>query len=728
MGKNITFLWLFLLGFSVFSVQGQEKVQKLNVMKTDTVFVERIPLQKTKRQDSIPVVKKEKNPIFGYDFFDNNSILFSPDLSIPVPKDYTIGIGDKLTVETWGASENSFTTQVDSQGNIFIKGVGKINVLGLTFDTAITKINSHLKKIFSGISAPEHSYGKVYTSVSLSEVRSININIIGEVKTPGTYTLNALSNVLSALYASGGPSQMGSFREVKLIRKGKEIAVFDIYKYLLNGDETGNLSLQNQDLIIVPPYKNRITVQGEVKRPGVYEMLSDETLSDLIEYFGGFLPDAYTKLLTLERVSGSKRMVEEISHSKYDSFTLVAGDKLFVNKLDSDYVNKVEILGAVYQPGKYQIQEGITLIQLIEKANGLKKNAFLDKTLIYRTENLTDYKIIAVSLKDIFSGKVPSPTLQNNDRVQIFSEGDLKRKQNIRIEGAVNEPKTLDFVENMTITDVIALSGGFKDGADKNNIIISRQQNNGNFEDISKTYVVSLSDTIKIQPKDIINVRYIKGYTPLQMVQIKGEVAYPGVYTILSKSETVYDIIDRAGGLSPFADKKGITVIRQGEKDDSEVLEQNSSGVVSLNQSGIKKYEYTIGIPFNEKANQSKLILKDGDIIVIPEQKQTVQVKGLVLSPSLIQYQKGMSALDYINRSGGFANNAKKRALYVIYANGSIKSAKNYLLFTSYPTIEPGAIVVVPEKEPSRPITVQETVSTMTSITTLGLLIYNIFK
>lgn len=675
-----------------------------------------------------PAKPKEKNPLFGYDFFNRSNLSFTPSNNLPTPKNYVIGSGDQLLIEVWGATENAFLTRVDNQGNIYLNGVGKVMVSGLTFEQALPKINSYLKRIYSGISAPDNSFEKVFTGISLKEIRTINVNIIGEVTAPGTYSLNALSSVLNALYVCGGPSETGSFREIKLIRSGKEIATFDIYQYLLNGNETGNLTLQDQDLIIVPPYKNHISVEGSVKRPGIYEILPEETLEDLIGYFGGFPTNAYTKVLTLERIENAQKIIDEVPFEKRKEHRLNQVDKLVVNRLTSDYANRVQIQGAVYQPGNYQLQQGMTLNDLIEKANGIRKEAYLDKGLLFRTENLVDRKTIAFSVKDLLEKK-NTIALQNNDSIQIFFKNNLTEKKNIRIEGAVNQPKTISFMENMTVEDAIALAGGLKDGADRDNISISRQLNDGTFENISKVYTHSEKDDknrLILQPNDIISVHFLKGYTPQQTVEIRGEVAFPGVYTIQSKNETILDLINRAGGLSPFANKKGVTLIRTGEEKSNEIIDQESSGMITLGGSNVRKNKYSVGISLDKYSKS--ITLKQGDILIVPEEKQTVQIKGEVLSPALIPYRKGLSALECVNQSGGFSNDAKKKALYVIYANGSIKSAKNYIFFTSYPDIEPGAIVVVPKKEERRRISVQETVSTLTSITTLGLLIYNIFK
>ena len=338
---------------------------------------------------------QKNNEIFGMDFFKNPKISFTPNLNMPTPENYQVGPGDELLVEVWGATEGNFKQKVDAEGNIFLNGVGRIHVAGLSFSEVKAKINSFLKRIYSGISAPDGSYAKIYTGVTITQVRTVKVNIIGEVMVPGTYSLSSLSTVLNALYACGGPSESGSFREISLVRGGKKIANFDIYDFLINGSEKGNLGLQDQDVIIVPPYKNRVWVEGQVKRKGFYEMLNSETLANLVSFFGGFTSDAFTNTLVLERIKEAKREVKEIDFSEISKLKMQNGDRLKVHAITNEYQNRLSIGGAVYQPGVYEYKEGMTALDLLNRANGVKKDASLNRGLIFRTENRVDYQTLS---------------------------------------------------------------------------------------------------------------------------------------------------------------------------------------------------------------------------------------------------------------------------------------------------------------------------------------------
>ena len=425
--------------------------------------------------------KKEKDSIFGMSFFKNPKISFTPNLNMPTPENYQVGPGDELLVEVWGATEGSFKQKVDAEGNIFLNGVGRIHVSGLSFSEVKAKVNSYLKRIYSGISAPDGSYAKIYTGVTITQVRTVKVNIIGEVVVPGTYSLSSLSTVLNALYACGGPSESGSFRDINVFRGGKKVATFDVYNFLINGSEKGNIGLQDQDVIIVSPYKNRVWVEGKVKRKGLYEMLDNETLANLVTFFGGFTSDAFTNTLVLERIKDAKREVQEIAFSEIGKMKMQNGDRLKVHSITNEYRNRLSIGGAVYQPGTYEFKEGMTAHDLLERANGVKKDASLNRGLIFRTENRVDYQTLSFSVKDLIEKKNDIP-LKDNDSIHIFYKDSLQYKRFVKVEGAVNSPKELPFMENMKVEDVIALAGGLSNGADPSTIEVFREINDGSFQ------------------------------------------------------------------------------------------------------------------------------------------------------------------------------------------------------------------------------------------------------
>ena len=690
---------------------------------------------------------QKNNEIFGMDFFKNPKISFTPNLNMATPENYQVGPGDELLVEVWGATEGNFKQKVDAEGNIFLNGVGRIHVAGLSFSEVKAKINSFLKRIYSGISAPDGSYAKIYTGVTITQVRTVKVNIIGEVMVPGTYSLSSLSTVLNALYACGGPSESGSFREISLVRGGKKIANFDIYDFLINGSEKGNLGLQDQDVIIVPPYKNRVWVEGQVKRKGFYEMLSSETLANLVSFFGGFTSDAFTNTLVLERIKEAKREVKEIDFSEISKLKMQNGDRLKVHAITNEYQNRLSIGGAVYQPGVYEYKEGMTALDLLNRANGVKKDASLNRGLIFRTENRVDYQTLSFSVKDLIENK-HNITLKDNDSLYIFYKDALQYKKFVKVEGAVNKPQELSYMENMTVEDAISLAGGLSNGADPSVIEVFRETNDGNFEKLSQAFKVSSNNELKsegeamvLQPNDVVSVRYIKGFTPLQTVSVMGEVLYPGVYSIQSKNEHISDLLERVGGFTPFAYKEGATLVRkkteEGEIQQEDFLDElisqestSAESSKSLKKVAKKTNEYRIGIDVSKilkhKHSKYDLLLNEGDMLLIPSERQTVEIRGEVLAPSMVRFQKGQSLRQYIDQAGGFSNRAKKRSIYVLYANGSIKSTRNSLFFKNYPELAPGAIIIVPSKPEKKQMSTGETVGIISAITTMGVLIYNV--
>lgn len=697
-------------------------------------------------KDSIMVTKKSR--VFGYDFFQNPKISFAPTINVPTPESYIINTGDELLVEVWGAAESSTTQKVDNQGNIILPMAGKVHVGGLNFVEAKARINTALRKIYAGISAPEGSYAKVYTGVSIANIRTVKVNIIGEVEAPGTYSLSALSTVINALYASGGPTENGSFRNIQVVRGGKTIAHLDIYNFLLKGSQEGNINLNDQDVIIVPPYKNQVEVIGFVKREGIYEVKEGEKLSSLVDYFGGFKSNAYKDIMVVERIVGAKREVKEVPFNDAGKFAMQGGDKLLVHKLSDIYHNRISITGAVYQPGNYAYSEGMTVLDLIDKAAGVREEAYLNRAILFRSIDHVDKQSLNFSLKDLLEKK-QSIALQPNDSLHIYGRDSLIAKPMVRIEGAVRKPQKFTYAKGLYPADLIIMAGGFIEGADQTQVQVARQLNDANFKTISKVYTVSLSkeggDSIVLEPNDIVTVRYEKGYVPQQVVKIEGEVSFPGFYAILSKEERISSLIERSGGLTPYAYVEGATLVRKkdkNEKDDKaqekqlKKLKKTDKDLTLIETKEEEKIpeasEYRVGINLKKimenKNSYQDLVLKDGDVLIIPSEKQTVEVKGLVLAPSLVRYEKGKSTRSYINSAGGFSDNAQKKSVYVVYANGDVKGTSRFLFFRNYPKVAPGALVIVPEKPEKKTVSTAETVSIMTAITTLAILIYNAFK
>lgn len=701
--------------------------------------------------------KAQKSILFGFDFFSNPNISFTPNLNLATPATYQIGPGDELLIDIWGAAENNYKKPVTRDGAIRIENIGPIYVSGLSIEKAKEKIITYLKKIYSGIGAPAGSYNKVYAEVSLTGVRTVQVNIIGEVKVPGTYALSALSTVLNGLYAAGGPTEKGTFRSIKVVRAGKALKEFDIYNYLISGAEDGNVTLQDQDVIIVQPYTGIVEVSGNVKRPGLFELKPGETFKELANYFSGFTAEAYQERILVERINGKQKEVTEIVHNQQATFALQDGDKITVGTIVDRFENRVSINGAVYRPGNYELSEGMTLYQLIEKASGLKDDAFLGRGLIFRTIDDTKQEIVPFEVNDVMDKKM-SIQLKREDRVEIFNKHKLKEEYTVDIWGAVNNPQAkVPFVEKMQIEDLIALAGGFQDAADLSSIDISRRINDSSFKLISKVFTRSSSGQLQsddkepfyLEPFDVVVVRFLPGYSKRKLVTLEGELNAPGNYTLIAKEERISDVIKRAGGFSPYAYLKGASLIRKvtykTEKEQKKLFDKfkastdSVSGKTSIDRNSIiedeEAKEFKIGINLEDimkpKGIHSKidLILHPDDLLIVPSIKQTVEVSGEVLTPTLIRYDKSTSFLDYINNSGGFAEKAKKSSSYVIYANGDIRSTKNFLFFKFYPKVEPGALIFVPEKSENKDrMTLQEILGITTALSTIGVLINTFVK
>lgn len=687
-------------------------------------------------------MEEEESDLFGYDFFNNPTISFTPNLNLATPVNYQLGPGDEILIDIWGAAESNYQLEVGREGAIHIENIGPVYVSGLTVAKAKTKITSYLKKIYSGIGASNDSYNKIHADISLAGVRTVQVNIIGEVKVPGTYSLSAMSTVLNALYAAGGPSENGTFRTIKLIREGKPYKEFDIYKYLIEGSEEGNELLRDQDVIIIKPYENKIIVAGEVKRPGVYEVKEGESVKDLVDYFSGFTANAYKNRLLLERVNGLQKEVHEIDLKNQSKFLLHDGDSINVGRVIDRYENRVSINGAVYREGNYQLTEGLTLAELIEKAEGIKEDAFLDRGIIYRTVDGVREEVVPFSVQNILD-KTSNVVLKREDSIQVYGKESLREAYTVSIDGAVNNPIEIVYREKMSIEDFIAIAGGYKEGADAAVIDVARRVIDSSFTTLSKNIKrsstvnleVNSSETFYLEPFDKVSVRFLKGYAKKIQATIRGEVSYPGNYVITDKDERISDLLEKSGGLSPFAYVKGATLIRRVvTSSDKEQLKMLKELIVkdSMSVDVASKNEFMIGIDLekilDEKGKNSKydLTLKAGDILVIPSQKQTVAVQGEILMPTLIGFEKSKSLKDYINNSGGFTENAKKRKTYVVYANGEVKSTKSFLGIRNYPKIEPGAIILVPKSEPKKKVTLSEFIGLSSALLSLALLIQSL--
>lgn len=692
--------------------------------------------------------------IFGAELFRNGNITFEPNLRIATPKGYVIGPDDKLLIDLNGDNEVSYNLQVTAEGIISLPFVGKVAVAGLTIENASSKIRTAM-----GLTYPALKSGRTNLSVNLGDIRSIKVTITGQATKTGTFTISSLSSVYNALNHAGGPSVNGTFRNIQLIRNNKVIHTIDVYNFLLKGIQEGNVRLQDQDVINIPVYERRVEIDGEVKQAALFEMLSGETLGTLIGFAGGFTNEAYTAKIKAFQKTEKERQITDIDAAEFASFKPSNGDKFVVETILDRYSNRVEIIGAVFRPGQFELEKGLTLKALIQKADGITEDAFLNRGYINRLNADNTPSLIAFDVAKILAGAEKDIFLQREDKVTINSLFDLRDEYKLSVLGAVRAPGTFDFAEQMTLESVIQLAGGFREGAKPNQVDIARRVKNADARSSSaitaEVFTVAVDQDLKLtgapfvlKPFDVVTVRTAEGYEIQKQVYIEGEVVNPGVYTIRRKDEKISEIIARAGGLTSSAYVEGASLKRPG----AEKVNPNSKNAINnqeeenkklanlnrLQEPGAKEVEQLVvasdivGIDLvailKNPSTNLDLIVEEGDVIRIPRQLQTVKVTGEILNPNSIVYHKGKSFKQYINGAGGFTASALKSNAYVRYANGSVESAKKFLFVNTYPQIKPGAEVMVPKKAERERMNAQAWIGIGTAIASLGAIIVSLLR
>lgn len=693
-------------------------------------------------------LKKEIRPeekIFGFSIFKNKKLSFEPGLNIPTPKNYVLGAGDEIIIDVWGASQQTYQEKINPEGNIIISNIGPVYLNGLTIEEATSKLKKDLGNIYAGLRA-----GNTSLKLSLGAVRSIKVNIVGDIATPGTYTLPSLATVFNALYAAGGPALNGTLRSVRLIRDNKTIADLDFYDYLLKGEQKDNVRLQDQDVIFISPYSNRVEVKGEVKRPLLYDVKPNESMKDLICFAGGFTGKAYSQRMKVIRKNGRENKILDVTALNTDTFKLLNGDEITVDSVLNRFENRVEIKGAVYRSGVFAVDNGITLKQLIEKADGLRGDAFKNRATIYRTREDLTMEVLSVDLAAVLAGTSNDIVLQREDIIWIPSIFDLKEEYTIQIDGEVKKPGIYPFVSNSTVEDVIVRCGGLLESASFARLEIARRIKNVMAENasdkIAEIFQFQINQDLKLtpevskftlQPFDQIFIRRSPGYETQALVKVDGEVAFAGHYSISTKNERISDLIKRAGGLTPEAYPKGARLVRKLPVDEKQRMEAlkaiiaSSKDTVKIKDISMSN-ETAIGINLDKilanPLTDLDIILQEGDVLKVPKQLQTVRLSGSVLYPVTVRYDKSFRFKSYISRAGGFATEAKKSKSYVIYANGSIDQTRKIFFFNSYPRIEPGAEIIVPKKPERKGMSTAEVVGISSAMASFSLIVVTIIK
>ena len=701
--------------------------------------------------------------VFGREIFSNKNLSFEPDLNVPTPKGYVLSARDELLINVWGDSELNLKLKVSPEGTILIPNLGPVSVSGLTIETAENRIRQELGRIMSTLSGNTESGStdgaNTFVSVSLSQIRSIKVNIVGEVVAPGTYTLPSFATLFNALYAAGGVNEIGSLRGIKVYRNSKEVAKLDVYDYLLNGKYNTNIRLEENDMVIVSPYDQLAVVRGKVKRNRIFEMKKGETLSQLLNMAGGFTGDAYKKDVRIKRKAGSRYQIATVTEDKYPTFAMMDGDSLLVDSVIPFYENRLTVTGAVWRPGEYELNGTVhTVRQLVDQAAGLKGDEFTGRAQITRLNPDFTTTVIAVDIRGILSGTSPDMELKPEDQLNIPSLFDLREPYTIKVSGAVNYIDTvLPYRNNLTVEDAIMMAGGLKESAATVNVEVARRiKDTKTYENTNRTAEVfnfalndnlglistdgKKSDTIfTLEPFDEVYVRFSPGYQEQQVVKVNGEITFSGDYVLAEKNSRLSDIIAKAGGITPDAYVKGASLKRQLTEDEMRRLEtllqlssnKQSRDSVALSLENIK--DYSVGIDL-EKAlanpgSAHDVVLRDGDELYIPQYQSTVKISGAVTYPNSVTYTEGMSVKSCLSQAGGYNDIARKYPI-VIYMNGKVATTrKRFIFFKHYPKVEPGSEIVVPAKtQQDRKTSLAEILSITSSTTSMAAMITSIIN
>lgn len=650
---------------------------------------------------------KERRKVFGRDIFNNKELSFEPNMNISTPQKYVLGAGDAVIIDIYGASQKTINSTVSPDGDITIEGFGPVKVAGLTVEQANARLKNQL--------GARYSSSKIRLTVG--QTKTIMINVMGEVSTPGTYTLSAFATVFHALYMAGGVNDLGTLRNIKVYRQNKLVSVVDIYDYILNGKLTGNIRLTDNDVIVVGPYDCLVTVTGKVKRPIIYEMKKNESVGTLLKYAGGFTGDAYRKAVRLLRKTGRELSVYNVGEFDFNTFHIADGDSIGVDSILNRYENKIEIKGAVFRPGFYNIGKDIHSVRtLIEHAEGLTEDAFTNRAIIHRMKEDRTLEVIAIDVKGILKGTVADIPLKKNDVLFIPTKSESQTQKTLTIHGEVHYPGVYVYADNETLEDLVLQAGGLKDKASTVKVDVSRRIVNPKALStdslISHTFTFALKDGFVIDgtsgftllPFDEVYVRKSPGYSEQQNVEVVGNVMFAGTYTLSTKNERLSDIIKKAGGVTDLAYVKGARLERRITPDERlrmntllKMAERQNSKKDSLDTKKLNIGDtYFVGIELDkalkEPGGDADIVLREHDRIIVPEFNGTVKISGEVMYPNTVSFEKNKSVRWYINQAGGWGNRAKRNHTYIIYMNGTV--AKK-----SYKTkVRPGCEIVVPTK------------------------------
>ncbi len=682
-------------------------------------------------------VQRTNREVFGREVFSSRTLTFEPNENMATPANYRLGPGDEVIIDIWGTNEATIRQEISPEGNIMVSQIGPVYLNGLTIAEAGNKIRDVLSRKYAGVSG-ENPESEV--RVTLGQIRTIQINVMGEVRVPGTYRLSSFATVFHALYRAEGISAIGSLRNIRVMRGGKEVAIVDVYDYILKGKLDDNVRLEEGDVIIVPPYGVLVDITGRVKRPMYYEMKADETLAALLNYAGGFTGDAYTEEVCLVRRTGRENRLYSVQETAYSNWVLEDGDSVAIGAILDRFTNRVEIKGAVYRPGMYELGGTLrTVKDLVNRADGLTGDAFQARVLLTRERKDLTHEVISLDLAALLAGRVPDVPLQREDVLAIPSILELEAKGAFTISGEVTRPGIYPYAENTTLEDLLVQAGGLLESASTAKVEVSRRiREPGSVvsgKGLSKVYTFSVKEGyvlegasgFVLEPFDIVEVRRSPGYQVQRRVTIAGEAVFAGGYTLVEKNERLSDLVRRAGGLTPDAYVKGGRLIRQ--MNEEERAQRQAALDMALMNAGSDSISvaklrlsdrYTIGIELDKAlANPGSdydVVLREGDYLYIPEYISTVKITGEVQYPNTVTYLSGRGISYYVNQAGGYGKMAKKRRAYVVHMNGTVSRLKRW----GRNRIEPGSQIIVPSKKERKGLNIAEIMSLTTSAASIG--------
>ncbi|MFT0457716.1 SLBB domain-containing protein [Bacteroides thetaiotaomicron] len=684
-----------------------------------------------------------EDQVFGRNIFNTRNLTFEPSVNLATPANYRLGPGDEVIIDIWGASQNTIRQQISPEGTINIQKIGPVNLSGMTVSAANDYLKGALNKIYNGLNNTTDPTSDI--RLTLGNIRTIQINVMGEVVQPGTYALSSFSTVFHALYRAGGVSDIGSLRNVQLVRNGKNIATIDVYEFIMKGNTQDDIRLQEGDVVIVPAYDVLVKISGKVKRPMRFEMKKDENLATLIKYAGGFEADAYTRSLRVVRQNGEEYEVNTVKDMDYSIYTMRNGDVVTAEAILNRFTNKLEIRGAVYRPGIYQLSGKLnTIRELVHEAQGLTGDAFLNRAVLYRQREDLTSEVVQIDIKSIMNGTSPNLALMKNDILYIPSIHDLEDRGNVTVHGEVAQPDSYPYADNMTLEDLIIQAGGLKEAASTVRIDVSRRIKNprstADNDTIGQMYTFSLKDGFVIdgqpgfilQPYDEVYVRRSPGYQAQQNVVIDGEILFGGNYAMTSREERLSDLVNKAGGPTSLAYLRGAKLTRvasAGEKKrmgDVIRLMSRQLGEAMIDSLGIGVEDtFTVGIDLEKALTNPKgnadLVLREGDVVFIPKNTNTVTINGAVMVPNTVSYMKGKDVDYYLNQAGGCSDNARKSKKFIVYMNGQVTKVKG----SGKKQIEPGCEIIVPSKAKKKG-NIANILGYATSFSSLGMMIASI--